>query len=42
MFNYYVTASIMGGAGQFVLLYVTIKMYLSHLKLYSWYEQYGK
>ena len=36
------TADIMGGAGQFVYLYVTIEMYLSHLKLYGWYEQYGK
>ena len=33
---------IMGGAGQFVKLYVTIEMYLLHLKLYGWYEQYGK
>ena len=33
---------IMCGAGQFVYLYVTMEMYLSHLKLYGWYEQYGK
>ena len=38
MLNYYVTAGIMGGTGQFV----SIEMYLSHLKLYGWYEQYGK
>ena len=42
MLNYYVTAGIVGGAGQFVYLYVTIGMYLSHLKLYGWYEQYEK
>ena len=33
---------IMGGAGQFVKLYVTIEMYLLHLNLYGLYEQYGK
>ena len=25
-----------------VYLYVTIEIYLLHLKLYGWYEQYGK
>ena len=32
----------MGGAGQFVQLYETIEIYLSHLKQYGWYEHYGK
>ena len=42
MLNYYVKAGIMGGTGQFVQLYVTIEMCLSHLKLHGRYEQYDK